>query len=158
MTLPAVGTQAPEFELETDSGETIRLSDFRGKRVVLFFYPAADTPGCTVESCAFRDDYQRYQEQDIVILGISPDTVRAQANFSRRYGFQYPLLADAEHQVAEAYGVWQPKKLFGRDYMGVLRTTFIIDEAGKISQVYEKVDPEVHSAEVLELLASGAED
>jgi peroxiredoxin Q/BCP len=156
MTIPEVGTDAPDFELQTESGETIRLSNLQGKRVVLFFYPRADTPGCIKESCGFRDDFQRFQDQDVVVLGISPDTVRAQAKFSRRYGFQYPLLADAEHEVAEAYGVWNPKKLFGRDYMGVVRTTFVIDEQGRISQVYENVNPEGHSLEVLEALGEAA--
>jgi peroxiredoxin Q/BCP len=153
MTLPALGTEAPDFELQTDAGETVRLKDLRGNKVVLFFYPRADTPGCIKESCGFRDDYRQFQDREIVVLGISPDSVRAQANFSRRYGFQYPLLADAEHEVAEAYGVWNPKKLFGIDYLGVVRTTFVIDEQGRIEQVFENVTAEGHSQEVLEALA-----
>ncbi len=149
MAILSVGNEAPDFELQTDRGELLRLSDLRGRRVVLFFYPRADTPGCIKESCGFRDDYQRFAEQDIVVLGISADSVTAQANFSKRYGFPYPLLADPDHQVAEAYGVWQPKKLFGIDYHGVVRTTFLIDAAGRISRVFEGVDPEGHSQEIL---------
>lgn len=121
--------------------------------MVLFFYPRADTPGCIKESCGFRDDYQMFTDSDIVVLGISADSVKAQANFSKRYGFPYPLLADAEHQVAEAYGVWQPKKLFGISYRGVVRTTFVIDTDGRITQVFEGVHPVGHSQEILEALA-----
>ncbi len=154
LTYPAVGSPAPDFELQTDSGDTIRLSDLRGRRVVLFFYPRADTPGCIKESCGFRDDYQQFAVRDVVVLGISADSVKAQANFSKRYGFPYPLLADDDHQVAEAYGVWQPKKLFGISYHGVVRTTFLIDESGRISQVFEGVHPVGHSQEILETLGA----
>lgn len=154
LTTPVVGTLAPDFELLTDKGETLRLSDQRGKRVVLFFYPRADTPGCTKESCEFRDDYQQFVDQNVVVLGISTDSVKAQSHFSKRYGFQYPLLADLDHQVSEAYGVWQPKKTFGIDYMGVMRTTFVIDEDGRIAQVFEGVHPVGHSQEILAALGA----
>jgi peroxiredoxin Q/BCP len=152
MGIPKIGAFAPDFELHTDKGETVRLSDLRGKKVVLFFYPKADTPGCIKEACGFRDDHSLFTDKDIVVLGISPDTVRSQADFSEKYGFQYPLLADADHAVAQAYGVWKPKKLlfFGVAY--VVRTTFLIDEAGRVSHVYEGVKPVGHSQEVFEAL------
>jgi peroxiredoxin Q/BCP len=143
------GEPAPEFELRTDEGTIVRLADFLGRRVVLFFYPRADTPGCIKEACGFRDDYLAFQGQDVVVLGISPDTVRAQRRFRERYSFPYPLLADADHRVAEAYGVWEGKQLFGITYKGVGRTTFLIDEQGKIMRVYEGVVPEGHSQEIL---------
>jgi peroxiredoxin Q/BCP len=146
---PQAGEPAPDFELPTDRGTTVRLSDYRGRRVVLFFYPRADTPGCIKEACGFRDDHQTYRDQGIVILGISPDTVRAQSRFRDRYSLPYPLLADAEHQVAVRYGVWEGKKFFGIPYNGVLRTTFLIDEQGKILRVYEGVNPDGHSREIL---------
>jgi peroxiredoxin Q/BCP len=146
---PQAGEPAPEFELQTDEGTIVRLADFLGRRVVLFFYPRADTPGCIKEACGFRDDYLAFQGQDVVVLGISPDTVRAQRRFRERYSFPYPLLADADHRVAEAYGVWEGKQLFGITYKGVGRTTFLIDEQGKIMRVYEGVVPEGHSQEIL---------
>lgn len=152
MSIPSVGDAAPDFELAADTGETVKLSDFRGKRVVLFFYPRADTSGCTTEACGFRDDYSAFQQKDTVVLGISPDTVKKQANFKAKYEFPYLLLADAEHSVAEAYGVWASKTMYGREYMGVLRTTFVIDAEGKVSQVYANVKPAGHAAEVLAAL------
>lgn len=152
MPIPSVGTEAPDFNLPTDQGGEIRLSDLRGRRVVLFFYPRADTPGCIKESCGFRDDYQQFQKHDIVVLGISPDTVEDQAAFSRRYGFPYPLLADADHAVAEAYGVWQEIPWRGGTVLGAARTTFVIDQHGRISQVFEGVDPRGHSREILQAL------
>jgi peroxiredoxin Q/BCP len=152
MAIPQVGKMAPDFELETDSGETFRLSDLRGKRVVLYFYPRADTPGCTTEACAFRDDFSIYEEKDAMIIGVSPDTVKRQSNFKGKYDLPFTLLADPDHKVAEMYGVWQLKKMRGREYMGIVRTTFIIDENGKISRVFEGVKPKVHSGEVIEAL------
>ena len=146
---PQAGEPAPDFELQTDAGNTVRLADYRGKRIVLFFYPRADTPGCIKEACGFRDDYLAFQSQDVVVLGISPDTVRAQRRFRERYSFPYPLLADADHRVAEAYGVWEGKQLFGIPYKGVARTTFLIDEQGNIRRVYEGVVPDGHSQEIL---------
>lgn len=152
MTMPTVGDPAPEFELLADNGEVVRLSDFRGKKVVLFFYPKADTPGCTKEACSFRDDYNAFGERDAVVLGISPDTVKAQAKFKSKFELPYLLLADSEHAVAEQYGVWQSKKFMGREYMGVARTTFIIGPDGNISRVFEGVKPEGHAVEVLNIL------
>ncbi len=152
MGIPRIGEVAPDFALQTDKGETVRLSDLGGKKVVLFFYPKADTPGCIKEACGFRDDYSLFTDKDIVVLGISPDTVQSQADFSEKYSFQYPLLADADHKVAKAYGVWKSKRLllFGIAY--VIRTTFLIDEAGRVSHVYEGVKPVGHSQEVFEAL------
>ena len=154
MEIPKIGETAPDFELQTDKGQTVRLSDYKGKHVVLFFYPKADTPGCIKESCGFRDDYSLFTKKDIIVLGISPDTVKSQADFSRKYSFPYPLLADADHEVAKAYGVWKSKKLifFGVAY--VARTTFLIDEAGRIIQVFEGVKPVGHSQEVFAALTA----
>lgn len=152
MSLPTVGAPAPSFELQTDQGETVRLEDLRGQRVVLFFYPRADTPGCTKEACSFRDEYSEFEGMDVAVLGISPDTVDAQSKFSQKFGFQYPLLADEDHQVAREYGVWGTKKAFGREYEGVHRTTFVIDENGRVEHVFEKVKPAGHSLEVLDYL------
>ena len=152
MPMPKIGDLAPEFELETDAGETLRLADLRGNRVVLYFYPRADTPGCTTEACGFRDDFSTYGAKDAVILGASPDTVRKQSNFKGKHDLPFPLLADADHEVAELFGVWQLKKFMGREFMGVVRTTFIIDENGKISHIFEGVKPAGHSGEVLEAL------
>jgi len=152
MSMPKIGEKAPDFELETDTGETLRLSDLRGKRVVLYFYPRANTAGCTTEACGFRDDFETYEVKDAIILGVSPDTVRKQSNFKGKYDLPFTLLADTENEVAELYGVWQLKKFMGREYMGVARTTFIMDEKGVIRHIFEGVKPAGHSEEVLEVL------
>ena len=152
MAMPRVGEPAPDFELETDSGETVRLSDFRGRRVVLYFYPRADTPGCTKEACGFRDDFRSYAEKDVVILGVSPDQVRSQAKFRAKYGLPFPLLADPQRRAAEAYGVWGKKKMMGKEVIGIRRTTFLIGEDGKIARIFEGVKAEGHSGEVLAAL------
>ena len=152
MAMPRVGEPAPDFELESDSGETVRLSDFRGRRVVLYFYPRADTPGCTKEACGFRDDFRSYAEKDVVILGVSPDQVRSQAKFRAKYDLPFPLLADPQRRVAEAYGVWGKKKVMGKEVMGIRRTTFLIGEDGKIARIFEGVKAEGHSGEVLAAL------
>jgi peroxiredoxin Q/BCP len=152
MSMPKVGDPAPEFELETDAGETVRLADFRGRRVVLYFYPRADTPGCTREACEFRDDFAAYQEKGVVVLGVSPDGVRSQAKFRAKYELPFPLLADPDRRAAQAYGVWGKKKFMGREGMGILRTTFLIDEAGRVARVFEGVKPQGHSGEVLAAL------
>jgi peroxiredoxin Q/BCP len=143
------GIPAPDFELPDDTGTLRRLSDFRGKPVVLYFYPADDTPGCTTEACNFRDDYSAYEKAGVQILGISPDTVKSHIKFKTKFSLPFPLLADEGHKVCELYGVWGLKKLMGREYMGVLRTTFLIDAKGQIIRVFEKVKPADHSAEVL---------
>lgn len=143
------GMPAPDFELPDDSGQLHRLSNYQGKPVVLYFYPKDDTPGCTTEACNFRDDYSSYQKAGVTILGVSPDSVASHAKFKRKYNLPFPLLADEDHQVCEQYGVWSLKKYMGREYMGVLRTTFLIDPSGKIARVFEDVKPSDHSEEVL---------
>src|SRR5919197_5518777 len=151
MPLPA-GIPAPNFELLDDTNTPRKLSDFRGKKVILYFYPEDDTPGCTKEACHFRDDYSAYQQADVVILGVSPDNVASHVKFKNKYQLPFPLLADIGHKVCDLYGVWGPKKNFGREYEGVLRTTFLIDKDGKIVKVFEKVRPAEHSQEVLSAL------
>ncbi|GAB4503482.1 MAG: thioredoxin-dependent thiol peroxidase [Anaerolineales bacterium] len=146
------GISAPDFELADHSGTLQRLSEFRGRPVVLYFYPKDDTPGCTTEACAFRDDYSAYEQANVIILGVSPDTVKAHAKFKAKYNLPFPLLADVEHKVCELYEVWALKKFMGREYMGVLRTTFLIDANGRIVKVFEEVKPAGHSAEVLAAL------
>lgn len=151
MPLPA-GIPAPDFELLDDTNVPRRLSDFRGRNVVLYFYPADDTPGCTKEACNFRDDYSAFEQAGVVILGVSPDDVKSHVKFKKKFQLPFPLLADEGHKVCDLYGVWGPKKLMGREYEGVLRTTFLIDEAGRIVKVFEKVRPAEHSVEVLSAL------
>ena len=147
------GDAAPDFSLLDDEGKTRTLREFRGKRVVLFFYPKADTPGCTTEACEFRDALPRFGKLDAVIIGASPDSVEKQAKFKEKFGFPYSLLADSDHSLAEAFGVWKEKSMYGRTYMGVERTTFLIDEKGKISHVFEKVKPAGHAGEVAAVLS-----
>ena len=128
--------------------------DYRGRAVILYFYPADDTPGCTKEACNFRDDYSEYQKSGVTILGVSPDSVKSHIKFKEKYQLPFPLLADEGHKICDAYGVWGPKKLIGRDYEGVLRTTFLIDKQGSIARVFENVRPSEHSTEVLKELNS----
>jgi peroxiredoxin Q/BCP len=148
----ASGITAPEFRLLDDTNTLRRLSDLKGQPVILYFYPADDTPGCTKEACGFRDDYSAYQKAGLTILGVSPDSVKSHVKFKEKYQLPFPLLADEDHQVCNAYGAWGPKKFAGREYEGVLRTTFLIDAHGKIARVFENVRPSEHSAEVLEAL------
>lgn len=148
----SAGSPAPDFTLPDETGTVRRLSDFRGKKVLLYFYPKDDTPGCTREACDFRDDYHRYQDKGVVILGVSPNSVQSHAKFQKKYALPFPLLADEDHQVCEQYDVWGLKKFMGKEHMGVLRTTYLIDENGMIETVFEKVKPEIHSGEVLEVL------
>ena len=145
-------TPAPDFELLDDAGAPRRLSDFRGQPVILYFYPADDTPGCTKEACNFRDDYSAYLNTKVTILGVSPDSVKSHAKFKAKYQLPFALLADEGHAVCNAYGVWGPKKFMGREHEGVLRTTFLIDAHGKIAKVFENVRPSEHSTEVLAAL------
>ena len=152
MSLLKVGDTAPAFELLNEDKQTIRLSDFAGKKVVLFFYPRANTSGCTTEACGFRDNYSAFEDKDVVILGMSPDEVKDQKKFQEEHSFPYHLLADSDHAVAERYGVWGLKKMYGREYMGILRTTYVIDESGKIAHLFENVKPLGHSEEVLAVL------
>src|ERR1043165_874572 len=146
MTISA-GIPAPEFTLLDDTGTPRKLSDYHGKNVVLYFYPADDTPGCTTEACNFRDDYSAYEKAGVVILGVSPDTVASHVKFKKKFQLPFPLLADIGHKVCDLYGVWGLKNSFGREYEGVFRTTFLIDGNGNILKVFEKVRPAEHSAE-----------
>ena len=145
-----VGDAAPEIALPDQNGNPVTLSSYRGKNVVLYFYPKADTPGCTTESCAFRDAAPVYAEIDAVILGISPDKSSAQLKFANKYELPFTLFADAEHKTAEDYGVWVEKSMYGKKYMGIERTTFIIDKEGKIARIFPKVKIAGHAEEVLE--------
>jgi peroxiredoxin Q/BCP len=146
---PKAGDNAPDFTLSDESGETVRLSDFRGKYLVLYFYPKDDTPGCTTEACNFRDDIHNYRKAGVVVVGISPDSRESHNKFKQKYSLPFSLLADEGHKVCEAYGVWGKKKLMGREYDGVFRTTFLIDPQGVIKRVFENVKPDGHSQEVL---------
>jgi thioredoxin-dependent peroxiredoxin len=143
------GIPAPDFELPDETGTLRRLSDFRGKPVVLYFYPKDDTPGCTTEACNFRDDYSAYEKAGVTILGVSPDSVKSHVKFKQKFGLPFPLLADEDHKVCELYDVWALKKFMGREYMGVLRTTFLIDSEGQIARVFVNVKPADHSVELL---------
>jgi len=148
----SAGIPAPEFEMLDDTNVMRKLSDFRGKNVVLYFYPADDTSGCTKEACNFRDDYSAYEKANVVILGVSPDDVKSHEKFKKKYDLPFPLLVDDGHKVCDLYGVWGPKKFMGKSYEGVLRTTFLIDGNGNIVKVFENVRPAEHSAEVLSAL------
>ncbi len=147
------GKIAPNFELPDDSGHLRRLRDFRGHPLVLYFYPKDDTPGCTMEACNFRDDYSAYTNAGVTIVGISPDPVGSHAKFKAKYQLPFTLLADSDHKVCNKYGVWGRKKFMGREFDGVLRTTFLLDKQGRITQVFEGVHPAEHSVEVLAALA-----
>jgi len=142
------GDKAPDIKTSE-----FKLADQRGKRVVLFFYPKSDTPGCTKEACEFRDAAKTFAKRDAVIVGLSPDKAPAQQKFAAKYDLPFTLVPDPEHAIAEAYGVWVEKSMYGRKYMGIERSTFVIDEKGKIAHVFRKVKPEGHAAEVLEALA-----
>jgi peroxiredoxin Q/BCP len=152
---PQAGDKAPAFKLPASTGETIDLSKLKGKTVVLYFYPRADTPGCTKEACGFRDAIASYRKLDVPVFGVSPDPVEDVIKFAEKFKLNFPLLADADHAVAEKYGVWQERSMYGKKYMGVARTTFIIGPDGKVAHVIEKVKPEGHDQEVLALLKSG---
>ena len=147
------GTSAPAFKTTDQNGETVSLKNLRGQKVVLYFYPKDDTPGCTKEACSFRDAFSKFKKQDITVLGVSPDKEASHKKFVTKYKLPFTLLADTDHSIAEAYGVWGEKKFMGRTYMGVHRTTFLIDEKGKIRKIFEKVKPEDHAGEVLEAFA-----
>jgi peroxiredoxin Q/BCP len=152
----SAGVPAPEFEMLDDTGTPRKLSDYRGRKVVLYFYPKDDTPGCTKEACNFRDDYSAYEKAGVSILGVSPDSVASHVKFKQKFHLQFPLLVDEGHQVCDLYGVWGPKKFMGKSYEGVLRTTFLIDENGNIVKVFEDVRPAEHSAELLSALGAAA--
>ncbi|TAI48682.1 thioredoxin-dependent thiol peroxidase [Flagellimonas allohymeniacidonis] len=144
-----VGDKVPEFSSKDQDGNTINLSDYIGKKLVLFFYPRANTPGCTAEACNLRDNYELLKEQGFELLGVSEDSQKKQANFRNKFEFQFPLLADEDHTVIETFGVWGPKKFMGREYDGLHRTTFVIDEEGVIEKVIEKVKTKDHAAQLL---------
>ena len=152
MAHPKEGNAAPDFELASDTGEKVKLSDLRGRPVVLYFYPKDDTPGCTKEACGFRDDYAQYARAGVVILGVSPDSPKSHTAFKEKFHLPFPLLADEDKKVLKKYGVWGKKKFMGREYMGVLRTTFLIGPDGKLLRIFEKVKPEGHSQEILAAL------
>jgi len=146
------GEQAPDFELPDQDGRAVRLSDFRGQPVVVYFYPKADTPGCTAQACGIRDHASDYDRSKAVVLGISPDPVRRLKDFHEKYGLNFTLLADEDHSVSEAYGTWVEKSRNGRRYKGVQRSTFVIDGAGRVARVLPKVTPATHDDEVLAAL------
>jgi thioredoxin-dependent peroxiredoxin len=143
------GDMAPEFELPDQNGKRVKLSELRGQTVVLYFYPKADTPGCTTQACGVRDHRADYDHAGAVVLGVSPDPVKKVKAFDDKYGLAFPLLADADHSVAEAYGVWGEKSMYGRKYMGVERTTFVIGADGVIQEVFRRVKPAQHDEQVL---------
>ncbi len=145
------GDKAPDIQLETDANERFDLAKQEGKKVVIFFYPRADTPGCTIEACEFRDTYQKLAKKAVVV-GISPDPPKAQTKFKEKFDLNYSLLCDVDKRVASAYGVYKEKNMYGKKVMGIERTTFIIDEHGKIEKVFPKVKPEGHAEEVLAAL------
>ncbi len=149
MTTLKPGDKAPSFEAINQKGETIRLSDFKGKKVLLFFYPKASTPGCTAEACNLRDNYETFLSKGYEVIGVSADTEKKQLNFSEKYDLPYNLLADTDKKVIEAFGVWGPKKFMGREYDGIHRTSFVIDEKGMIEEVITKVKTKDHAAQVL---------
>ena len=144
------GKPAPDFELQSDSGETVRLSDFRGKPVVLYFYPKDDTPGCTAEACEFRDSYETYRQRGVEILGVSPDDVASHEKFKSKYQLPFTLLADPGHKTAEAYGVWGERRFAGKKYLGINRSTFVIDEEGNVARAMIGIKLAGHAAAVLD--------
>jgi peroxiredoxin Q/BCP len=148
------GKPAPDFELPSDAGETVKLSELRGKPVVLYFYPKDDTPGCTAQACGIRDAYGEFERAGAVVLGISPDDERSHGKFRDKYELPFTLLADTDHSVAEQYGVWGEKKYMGRTYMGVNRWTFVIDADGNVKKVLPDVKPATHADDVLAVLAA----
>ncbi|WP_158796824.1 thioredoxin-dependent thiol peroxidase [Pedobacter sp. L105] len=146
------GQQAPEFTGLDQDGKTVSLDQFKGKKVVLYFYPKDDTPGCTAEACDFRDNYQGLLAKGIVVLGVSVDDEKSHQKFAAKHSLPFTLLADTDHKIVEAYGVWAEKNMYGKKYMGINRTTFIIDEDGGLSHIIKKVDTKNSTAQVLELL------
>src|SRR3954469_5796129 len=147
-----VGQKAPDFTLQNDMGEKMKLSDFKGKQVVLYFYPKDDTPGCTTEACNFRDGIAEIKKKGAVVLGVSADSVESHKKFKSKFDLNFPLLADTEKKIIEDYGVWKEKSMYGKKYMGIERTTFLIDKDGKISHIFPKVKVTDHYDEVLEAL------
>ncbi len=145
----SVGNRAPQFKAKDGDGKTVKLADFKGRKVVLYFYPRDMTPGCTKEACAFQEDLTEFTRREVVVLGVSTDDSISHRKFADKYHLAFPLLADTDRAIAEAYGVWQEKNMYGRKIWGVKRQTFVIDEQGRIAHIFDKVKPEVHSREVL---------
>ncbi len=150
MTHLKVGDKVPNFEAPDQDGNTIKLSDYKGKKLVVFFYPKASTPGCTAEACNLNDNFKRFESLNYEILGVSADSQKRQSNFKNKYGFEYPLLADEDKSVIEAFGVWGPKKFMGKEYDGIHRTTFVIDENGVLENVIFKVKTKAHAEQILD--------
>ena len=148
--MPKEGNFAPNFAAKDANGETVRLKDLRGQKVVLYFYPKDDTPGCTKEACSFRDAFADFKKRDIKVLGVSIDSEASHKKFAAKYKLPFTLLADPDHSIADAYGVYGEKKFMGRTYLGVKRVTFLIDKKGQVKKVFEKVKPEEHARDVLE--------
>ena len=151
-----VGTKAPDFQLLDKDGQPVRLSDFLGKKIVLYFYPRDNTPGCTRQACAFAQNYPQFQNRDVVVIGISKDSVASHLKFAQKYELPFLLLSDPELQAIQAYDVWQEKKLYGKVSMGVVRTTYLINEQGNIEKVMPKVKPDTNAAEILSYLSGEA--
>jgi peroxiredoxin Q/BCP len=147
-----VGQKAPDFTVMDDKGEKVKLADLKGKKAVLYFYPKDDTPGCTKEACAFRDGIDKIKKRGAVVLGVSADSVESHKKFKNKFNLNFPLLADSDKKMIEAYGVWKEKSMYGKKYMGIERTTFVIDENGKIAHIFPKVKVDQHYDEVLEAL------
>ena len=147
-----VGQKAPAFSLKNSDGKTVKLSDFKGKKVVLYFYPRDMTPGCTTEACNFRDDYSALQKKGVEVIGVSADDVASHKKFADKYSLPFTLVSDPEHAMIEKYGAWAEKSMYGKKYWGVARITYLIDEEGKIAHVFPKVKPDGHSREILELV------
>ncbi len=143
------GDVAPDFELPADDGSVVRLADLRGRTVVLYFYPRADTPGCTAQACEFRDSAEDFESRDAVVLGVSPDPVEKLGKFRDRYDLNFRLLSDEDHSVSEAYGVWKEKSMYGKKFMGIERSTFVIDPEGRVSEAQRKVKPKGNAKEIL---------
>jgi peroxiredoxin Q/BCP len=151
--LIAEGQEAPDFTLPDQDGNQVKLSELRGQPVVLYFFPKADTPGCTTQACGVRDHRSDYEGTGARVVGVSPDTVTAQRRFADKYGLEFTLLADENHEVADLYGVWGEKKMYGKTYMGVSRKTFLVDSEGKVVKIFPKVSPKTHDEVVLEALS-----
>ena len=148
-----VGDPAPPFTAPSDSGQNLSLKDFRGKKVILYFYPKDNTPGCAKEACDFRDAMDRLHDKGVTVLGVSPDSVASHQKFKKKYSLPFPLVVDEDHRIAQAYGVWQAKSLYGRKFMGIVRSTFVINEKGKIAEVHQKVKVNGHVESLLAPLA-----
>lgn len=148
-----IGQKAPEFNLPDEDGKMHGLSDHRGKWLLLYFYPKDDTPGCTKEACLFRDNFPKFSKLNVEVIGISADTVKSHKKFAEKYGLPFTLLSDEKKEVLKKYGVWSKKKIMGKEYMGILRTSFLINPEGKILKIYENVKPDIHAEEVLRDMA-----